>query len=452
MKFCPQCGTTFEPEARFCLECGFDRSSVESMTTPTEKVPQQTPVNLVCLQCGTVLVPGDRFCLECGYDTLTTNPVVNENQKPPEPIVVESIPPFVPIAEPVISQVVKSFCPQCGTTLAPADRFCEQCGFDTTSNRNPGNNPVGKPQETPQPAYIPPVAENRVPPPPVPKQKPVSQPLSPEPVRPSKPSFGQSASAAQPAPSQKSKKKWLWISLAAIVLIGLGAIGWYEYNNKNKSELATVDTVSNAVITDIPEVDTTPVSTEITETPAAVAPEKPKPQTKPLSRIDQELAKQKAKQQTKTGQQANSPAQTTKPDLSVKATNNAPAVKEIPSKVLHEVGQSDEPKSKGPKKPTKFTLSKPTMIVRITTDHFNGGMGTSSGGTIILKDKNDNIIGSYRANGKSGKNGTPNAKWVAEPRKMLEKGTYYVSDSDMSTWSKNILGIGFVVVEGYEVE
>ena len=89
MKFCPQCGTTFEPEARFCLECGFDRSSVEPMTTPTEKVPQQTPVNLVCPQCGTALVPGDRFCLECGYDTLTTNPVVNKNQKPPEPIVVE---------------------------------------------------------------------------------------------------------------------------------------------------------------------------------------------------------------------------------------------------------------------------------------------------------------------------------------------------------------------------
>ncbi|MEI8046679.1 MAG: zinc-ribbon domain-containing protein [Bacteroidota bacterium] len=451
MKFCPQCGTTFEPEARFCLECGFDRSSVEPMTTPTEKVPQQTPVNLVCPQCGTVLVPGDRFCLECGYDTLTTKPVENENQKPLEPIVVEAIPPFVPIAEPEIPIVNKSFCPQCGTTLALAERFCEQCGFDTTSIGNPGNN-IGKPRETPQPAYIPPVTENRVPPPPVPKQKPVSQPPPPEPVRPPKPSFGPSASTAQPGASPKSKKKWLWISLAAIVLIGLGAIGWYEYNNQNKSEVATVDTVSSAVIADIPEVDTTPVSTDIMENPADVAPEKPKPQTKPLSRIDQELAKQKAKQQNKTNQQTSAPAPTAKPDLSVKTTNNTATTKENYSKVLHEVGQSDEPKSKGPKKPTKFSLSKTTMIVRITTDHFNGGMGTSSGGTIILKDKSDNVIGSYRAYGKSGKNGTPNAKWVAEPRKMLEKGTYYISDSDMSTWSKNILGIGFVVVEGYEVE
>jgi flagellar basal body-associated protein FliL len=420
------------------------------MTTPTEKVPLQTPVNLVCLQCGTVLVPGDRFCLECGYDTLTTNPVVNESLKPPEPIVVEAIPPFVPIAEPVIPQINKSFCPQCGTTLAQTERFCEQCGFDTKSNTNHAKNPVGKPQETPQPAYIPPVAENRVPPPPVPKQHPVSQPPPPQSVRPSP---GPSATASQAPVVKKSNKKLIWIALGVFILIGLGALGWYEYNNyKNKPEVATVDTVSNSVAADIPDVETTNLDTEVTQTPAEVAPEKPKPQTKPLSRIDQELAKQKAKQQTKTGTQANSPAQTTKPDLSVKATNNVPAVKEIPSKVLHEVGQSDEPKSKGPKKPTKFTLSKPAMIVRITTDHFNGGMGTSSGGTIILKDKNDNIIGSYRANGKSGKNGTPNAKWVAEPRKMLEKGSYYVSDSDMPTWSKNLLGIGFVVVEGYEVE
>jgi len=55
--------------------------------------------------------------------------------------------------------------------------------------------------------------------------------------------------------------------------------------------------------------------------------------------------------------------------------------------------------------------------------------------------------------GKTGKNGTPSAKWVAEPDKILKKGTYFIWDSDPKTWSKTFIGNnGFVVVEGYEVE
>ena len=90
--------------------------------------------------------------------------------------------------------------------------------------------------------------------------------------------------------------------------------------------------------------------------------------------------------------------------------------------------------------------------MRITTDHFNNGMGTSGGGTISIKDRDGNSFGSFRASGKKGKDGTPNAKWVATPHIVLEKGTYFIWDSDMSTWSKNFVGTGFVVVEGYEVK
>lgn len=93
------------------------------------------------------------------------------------------------------------------------------------------------------------------------------------------------------------------------------------------------------------------------------------------------------------------------------------------------------------------------MITRITTDHYNDGMGTPRGGKITVKDQNDKIIGSYKALGMTGKNGTPSAKWVVEPNIMLEKGTYFISDSEPSTWSKTFVGgNGFVVVEGYEVE
>ena len=92
------------------------------------------------------------------------------------------------------------------------------------------------------------------------------------------------------------------------------------------------------------------------------------------------------------------------------------------------------------------------MIVRITTDHYNDGMGTSGGGTIMIKDRDNKVIASFRAFGKTGKDGTPGAKWVCEPHKVLEKGTYYISDSDMPTWSKSFWGTGFVIVEGYEIE
>jgi hypothetical protein len=93
------------------------------------------------------------------------------------------------------------------------------------------------------------------------------------------------------------------------------------------------------------------------------------------------------------------------------------------------------------------------MIVKITTDHYNDGMGTPRGGIITIKDGNGKIIGSYKALGKTGKNGTPSAKWVAMPNIMLEKGTYFIWDSDMATWSKTFIGNnGFIVVEGYTVE
>jgi hypothetical protein len=116
------------------------------------------------------------------------------------------------------------------------------------------------------------------------------------------------------------------------------------------------------------------------------------------------------------------------------------------------VGRKEDPKNKKPKNPVKLTLEKSTMIVRITTDHYNDGMGTSGAGNITMKDRDGNILGTYKASGKTGKDGAPNAKWVAEPNKMFAKGTYYIWDSDFSTWSKTFMGNGFVIVEGYELD
>lgn len=452
MKFCPQCGTTFESGARFCLECGFDRSTVEPMdqtgttgsaneTNDTEIKPVEPVVEAslpntsspACPQCGSALVPEDRFCQECGFDTSVLSATVSaEIPKPVEPVIVEEtfIPPAV-VEQPVSPPVHNQFCPQCGFSFDSGNRFCPDCGFDTQA-------PVVA-KTTVIPSVVQPV-----PPPPAPKQ------TKPEPAY--VPPVRQQEIATHP----RKKKTWLWLLIAVLALGALGVVGWYGYNNYfNKPKETPVDTTANQVISDIPAIDTTKVAPEVTEQPAAeTTPEQLKATTKPLSRIDQELAKQKAKQQqNKPAQPTNTPSQPTKTDVGkITSIPTNPTGNDKMAKVIMEIGKKEDPKNKNPKNPSKLMIQKPTMIVRITTDHYNDGMGTSAGGTISIKDRDGNLIGTYRASGKSGKNGTPNAKWVIEPRKKLEKGTYFIWDSDMSTWSKNFVGNGFVVVEGYEVE
>lgn len=251
-----------------------------------------------------------------------------------------------------------------------------------------------------------------------------------------------------------------------MIIVGLGvlgATGWLGYNAYfDNQEVSPADSISNMALPPITESDTGTTNTDVSEQPAETAPEqheatdkplskidqelarqKAKSTAKPLSKVDQELARQRAKEQSKPAQQTASPVQNTKTD---------PNANDILAKVILEVGRKEEPKNKNPKNPTKLIIQKATKIMRITTDHYNDGMGTPGGGTILIKDRDDNVIGSFRAYSKTGKNGTPNAKWVAEPHKILEKGTYYIQDSDAKTWSRTFLGAGFVIVEGYEVE
>jgi hypothetical protein len=238
-----------------------------------------------------------------------------------------------------------------------------------------------------------------------------------------------------------------------VLAIGaLGAAGWFGYTRYFKpSAEIPVDTVTSMAIPEPPAEEVPATTTEATEPEAAADPDLQKESGKPVSRIDQEIARQKAKQQNKAAQQQAPPAQKSKPSLGVKISPGAAASSQ-PLKVILEVGRKEDASKKNPKNPTKLSLSGPTMIVRITTDHYNGGMGTPRGGTITIKDKQGNTLGSYKAFGKTGKSGAPGAKWVVEPNILLEKGTYYIWDSDMATWSKNLLGFGFVEVEGYEVE
>lgn len=384
MKFCPQCGTAFEVSARFCLECGFDRSAIKT----AEPVIASTPGVTVTDNASTFETPAD-----------------------------------ISVSQPAAEQV----CPKCNGNINANDRFCQECGFDITSEKllsgsKPEPENVVSAFETadlPKPVILPPAQQTN---------------------KKSTPAYTQKERFDDPEDQHKGKKTILWMVLIIIGLGVLGTAGWFGYNIYLASSGESTD--DTTISMGIPE-STDPESSEA----ETVDQEKTedKANTKPMSRIDQELAKQKAKGEDQSAGQ-NISGQTDQTDI---VTDDI----DIVPKVILEVGRKEEPKNRNPKDPTKLTLRKPTMIVRITTDHYNDGMGTPRGGIITIKDEQGNTVGSYKALGKTGKNGTPSAKWVAEPNKMLKKGTYFISDSDEATWSKTMIGgNGFVVVEGYVVE
>jgi len=476
MKYCPQCGTAFEPMARFCLECGFDKSTVEPIETNMTSAPgvvvtetanspvapqgvaaSHAEIKPGCPQCGSVLDTGDRYCQECGYDTSiteTARPEVSQPAQPPENEDANAA--ISQMTESVSPAGDKQLCPQCGSGITTDDRFCQECGFDTSSDAATGNRnfkPVDQPEaiHRHEAIYTAPVVEKA--PPPIPQQQ--SEHVIPpkvEPVRAQTPAYIPPIRTTEPPTQQKGKKTWLWIVLIIFGLGVLGVAGWFGYKAyfDTKDETAS-DTIANMELPPISDIDTSTIKTEVTEEPEATTPGQPQATTRSISKIDQELTRQKTKEQNKPSQQTTTPTQKPKPEPSVKASPDA-TVNDNLAKVILEVGRKEEPKSKNPKNPTKLMIQKPTMIVRITTDHYNNGMGTPGGGTISIKDRDGNVIVAYKALGKKGKNGTPSAKWVVEPRVILEKGAYFIWDSDMPTWSKTFVGSGFVVVEGYVVE
>jgi hypothetical protein len=298
-----------------------------------------------------------------------------------------------------------NFCPQCGTRFEPEACFCQECGFDR-------NSVITKSEIKPEPVVVPPVVESA----PFPPANPVILPKTTESASISAYHSNKPAKPIEPPKHLKGKKLWIWIVL---ILCVTGAASWFVYDLYFSSDKKSpTDMASNIIISE---------------------------NSKPVSLIDQELAKQKEK-----GQNSGTSQKSTN-DKAVEA--NEASANDIISEVILEVGRKEESNNKNPKNPTKLTLQKPTMITRITTDHYNDGMGTPRGGKITILDSDDNVIGSYKAFGKTGVNGTPGAKWIAEPNIMIQKGTYFISDSDPATWSKTFLGgNGFVVVEGYEVE
>ncbi len=76
-KVCPKCGTTVPKSAKFCPNCGFDFTSLDTIKCP---------------YCGATIPKNSKFCPNCGK-----------------------------------SLVLK--CPKCGADIPPGAKFCPNCGW-----------------------------------------------------------------------------------------------------------------------------------------------------------------------------------------------------------------------------------------------------------------------------------------------------------------------------------
>ena len=90
----------------------------------------------------------------------------------------------------------------------------------------------------------------------------------------------------------------------------------------------------------------------------------------------------------------------------------------------------------GPSRPTRFKLTVPMRLDRITTYHWNHGKGATPG-TIALKADDGTIFGPWPTTGSDGMGGVTNANWHAKPGVVLDPGSYQIIDSQPETWATN---------------
>ncbi|MHC1777647.1 MAG: zinc ribbon domain-containing protein [Lentimicrobium sp.] len=151
MKFCPQCGTTLEPGSRFCQECGCDTTTFEVTKPETsseviEPVENNIPETAnheeamqadprACPQCNSAMAEDERFCQECGFDTSGVKPVEAAILQPVQPVIVSDVekPAELIENEDIPSPEVKQFCSNCGASMIAGDVFCQECGYNNAT-------------------------------------------------------------------------------------------------------------------------------------------------------------------------------------------------------------------------------------------------------------------------------------------------------------------------------
>ena len=137
MVYCPECGQSNVPNAKFCRHCGESLAGAsqpvpEPVDIPTP--PQEPPVCRSCRSCrscGAIGAPGEKFCGNCGATLSGEAPVV----------------PEIPVPPPS-----PRTCPACGAAMSPEMKFCGECGASITAKPVPVIPTVSSPLPAPPPA------------------------------------------------------------------------------------------------------------------------------------------------------------------------------------------------------------------------------------------------------------------------------------------------------------
>ena len=281
------------------------------------------------------------------------------------------------------------FCPQCGKELVTGDRFCVECGFDTfiTDQSVNPQTPIVQPQPNEPSRFVQPTDTNTVG-----QGSTTNVNATPN----------QQYSAIIPNSSRKSNVgNSLLIVFAFIVVLGGG--GWLTYTQLLKDqpiEKAAVPAHENNVSIVAPSTDTSQL-------------------TEPVTKI-------------------------------VFVYTVYPTSAEAEKQGSLQVSK-DNFTDKNPDGATRLIIKRSSVVLKITTDHYNDSKGTTNVGSITITGDGGMVIGTYPARGKAGTDGATNGKWVIEPQVRLDPGIYYIQDSQPSTWSKNAQGVGILNIEGYEM-
>lgn len=325
------------------------------------------------------------------------------------------------------------FCPQCGESLTMGDLFCQQCGFridqEIVESQRVPFQPTPSPAEPVTPT---PVAPNHY-----------EEPLQAAPQYTAPPNSYQDPNTgfgyAPPSQSngfqtqevKKSKRVPMLVIIGGLIIVGTGC--WFAYAKffRDKATVPAADTTAQVAVSANSMAQDTTTTAKSKAVPKAMA---------PVRSTERVAEPYKEKNSTAMNQPV------------APASRIEAKVVEPPSQIIFQIGQAGISILKNPRKDCSFTLKERYCITRITTDHNNGGKGTFEVGSIGILGVNGNEEKQWHARGIPDQNGVPNCKWVVKPNIVLDPGQYSVVDSERASWSKNLAGKGFVVIEGYKVQ
>jgi hypothetical protein len=91
----------------------------------------------------------------------------------------------------------------------------------------------------------------------------------------------------------------------------------------------------------------------------------------------------------------------------------------------------------GATKASAFKFPTPVVIISLYNYHWNDGKGDTPGNIEIQNANTGDLYGPYTAKGLPTSDGKQNVFWSIEPGITIPAGTYWIKDSNPSTWSQN---------------